>query len=318
MAKERNERRPVEANGRASCRAAQKREPPERDAPSYIASDTSGLLALQEIAGNQAVAQRIRALVPPPRLVAYPSGPAVQRDDDTATVEEDTGEQVADTPELDPASPSKEAPKVPAKIDKTRSEEVLQKAYGAYVTISGGKVVIADQAEFQKLYDGIYGKTQYSWEKYVVPKFGNLEGFADKKTGTSYINSAKQSVDTVPHEMLHTNASSAWKAAVSHQLNEGATEWLTIKAVSEEKYTPTHSYPSQEGVVRDLVAVVGEEALMNAYFKGSVAPVKTKVDAECTGTWDQLNKAMDAADWVKAKALLVLKAKPAAPDAGTK
>ena len=190
-------------------------------------------------------------------------------------------------------------------IDKAKSVEILKKAYGKYATIKEGKVEVLSQADFQKAYDKIYGGTKYSWDKYVKPKFGNLEGFA--YDGTNYINQDKLSVDTVPHEMLHSNTHAEFSKFAEGNINEGVTEYLTIKAVTAEGITPTHSYPNQEGVVRELVSVVGEETLLNAYFKGETDALKTAMESKSKGSWADFKAAMDASDWTKAKALLAKK-----------
>jgi hypothetical protein len=89
-------------------------------------------------------------------------------------------------------------------LTKDKGKQVLQDAFGTYKTITEGKVELLEQAAFQAAYDKIYGTTQYSWAKWVVPNHGNLNGFAHD--GTNYINKAMANTGTVPHEMLHNNA----------------------------------------------------------------------------------------------------------------
>lgn len=197
------------------------------------------------------------------------------------------------------------AAKKPSKkmIDKAESVKVLQKAFKGYVKkISGGKVEVLSQADFQAAYDKIYGKTKYAWDKYVTPGPGNLEGFAYKNV--NYINKSVGSIDVVPHEMLHNNANSGWVTFAGSETNEGTTEYLTIKAVTAAGYTASHSYPSQEGVVQELVKMTSEDLLMKAYFKGATGALKTKVEANCKGTWAQFKAAMQKKQWTKAKAFL--------------
>ncbi len=201
----------------------------------------------------------------------------------------------------------KKPPKKPAHIEKDKAVEVLEAAFGTYKKISGGNVIVAAQADFKAHYDKIYGETEYSWDKYIKPKFGNLEGFAHE--GVNYINSDKQSVDTVPHEMLHSNADPSWKGFAGNETNEGATEYLTIKAVKAAKYKPTHSYPNQERVVRKLVEVIGEDVLLNAYFKGETEAFEKAVDEKCKGSWAKVREAMQAAKWATATALVKKKSK---------
>jgi hypothetical protein len=190
-----------------------------------------------------------------------------------------------------------------AMIEKAKSVTVLQDAYKDYVKkIKGGKVEVLGQADFEKAWEKIYGKTKYAWDKYIKPNEGNLEGFAYK--GVNYINKDIGSVDVVPHEMLHNNTSASWTPFAGSELDEGTTEYLTIKAVKAAKYTPSHSYPDQEGVVRELVKVTSEDLLMKAYFKGQTAKLKKEMESNCRGTWAQFKKAMQAEKWTKAKGYL--------------
>ena len=286
------ERRKVRGPGAAELGAATSRV------------DFRGLTAdeiqrLHPLLGNRGVQDAIhgRRLLTVARFTVFPS--LLQRDDG------EEGDEEAE----------KEAPKEPAEtmIDKERSVEVLQDAYGTYVKkIKGGKVNVLEQAEFQAAYDKIYGKTKYAWDKYIVPKFGNLEGFAYKNV--NYINKDLGSVDVVPHEMLHNNDSPKWTPFAGSELNEGTTEYLTIKAVTAAKYTASHSYPDQEGVVQELVKMTSEELLMSAYFKGKTGDLKKEMQSKCKGTWARFKKAMQAQDWAKAKAHLEPKeaAKPEA------
>ncbi|KAB8145641.1 hypothetical protein F8S13_00715 [Chloroflexia bacterium SDU3-3] len=217
--------------------------------------------------------------------------------------------EAIEAPNLAPATGDKSAPSM---IDKAKSVEILTTSYGSYTTITGGKVEVLEQAAFQAAYDKIYGKTAYAWDKYVATKFGNLEGFAHK--GTNYINKNVGSVDVVPHEMLHNNANKDWTPFAGSELNEGTTEYLTIKAVTAAGYTASHSYPDQEGVVQALVGVVGEELILNAYFKGAVKPLQEDMEKKCSGTWANFKKAMQDTRWEDAKALLKPKKDDAAKE----
>lgn len=203
-----------------------------------------------------------------------------------------------ETPEVE--TPEKEM------IDKAKAITVLQDSYKDYVTeIKGGSVKVLEQAPFQVEYDKIYGETQYSWEQYIVPGPGNLEGFAYENV--NYINKDIGSVDVVPHEMLHNNDHDDWTPFAGSETNEGTTEYLTIKAVTAAGYTASHSYPDQEGIVQELVKMTSEDLLMKAYFKGETAALKTKMESECKGSWSEFKTAMQAEEWVKAKGFLEAK-----------
>jgi hypothetical protein len=54
-------------------------------------------------------------------------------------------------------------------IDKAKSVGILEKAYGGYKTMTGGKVEVLGQADFEKAWEKIYAGTKYAWATYVIP-----------------------------------------------------------------------------------------------------------------------------------------------------
>jgi hypothetical protein len=107
---------------------------------------------------------------------------------------------------------------------------------------------------------------------------------------------------------LHNKAMTlAQLALVARDKDEGVTEYLTLKAVKRAGYTPSHSYLYQESVIKVLVAIVSEELVLNAYFKGETEALKKAIDENCRGTWTQFKAAMDQNKWLKARALLLSK-----------
>ncbi len=189
-------------------------------------------------------------------------------------------------------------------LDKAASVKVLNDAFGHIKKIEGGDVKVFDQANFKKAWEDIYGETEYAWDTYVVPSHGNLEGFAHE--GVNYINSDIASIDTVPHEILHNNDAADWTPFVGSEFNEGTTEYMTIYAASKAGHTPSHSYPSQEGVVKTLVANgLSQESLFKAYLKGSAKTLVGKwVDDNCKKNWADVKTAMQAKDWTAAQAAI--------------
>ena len=194
-------------------------------------------------------------------------------------------------------------------ISKSISISLIRKVFGKYRKIKGGKVLMLSQAEFQKAWDKIHGKTKYSWVKYVIPKYGNLEGFASK--GVNYINKSIGSPDVIIHEMLHSNEAPNWNDFAGANIVEGSTEYFTQLALKAGGYPPVNSYPNQRLVISYLVRAVGKETLIQAYFNGKTAELKAAVDSRCTGSWDQFKKAMDESKWINAVFLLRRKSKQA-------
>ena len=205
-------------------------------------------------------------------------------------------------PNLKPPAPLKAGV-----LDQAAGKALLTAAFGKLKTIDGGKMQVLAQADFQVAYDAVYGAGKFSWAKYVVPTFGNLEGFAH--VGTNYINADIASADTVPHEMLHLNRSADFTATMGHEFMEGTTEYMTIHAMNTAGKTPTHSYPNQESAVQLAIAAgVSAADLFAAYLIGGT---KTKVfdviEAKCKGPAAAVVTDMEAKSWASAKARLAKK-----------
>jgi hypothetical protein len=280
--------------------AAEPVRPAEPALPERRASLTpAGVLALQRSAGNAAVR-------------AY-----LARDDDppgaTATAPEqqaDAPEQQADAPELQPESPKSAPEHPPAEklgMDLASGEKVLTNAFGAIKKIAPGKVELLGQAAFQVAYDKVYGSSQYSWEKYVTPKFGNLEGFAHDNV--NYINTALAHLDTVAHEMLHNNVAADWRGVVGHDFDEGATEILTIAACKKLSVAFYPSYPGENSVVQAVLdAGVSFDDLTTAYLTGGAqAKIADFVDKNCKESFAKVKEYMAAQSWAAARAALAKK-----------
>ncbi len=291
---------------RASRMAEPARLSPEIDtqpgSAGALQADRTFVLGLQRTYGNQAVLQYLNVAPAADTLKVAPAaadtatGPATVQRDDTVTEA--------------PAEASK-APDKPAKkfLDQAAAKDALTKAFGTLKTIDSGKVNVLKQADFQAAYDKIYGKTKYSWDKYIKPGPGNLEGFA--YDNVNYINEDCISYDTVPHEMLHNNTAADWTAVVGSEFDEGTTEHLTIAAMTKLGVTPSHSYPDQEACVKAVIAAgVSEDSLTTAYLKGGAQTLVADVITAKTATsWADFKKAMQAKDFEKAKSLLVAKPK---------
>ena len=191
-------------------------------------------------------------------------------------------------------------------LNKAAALKVIKDAFDTYKTMTAGAVKVLAQAEFQEAYDKVYGETDYSWEKYIKPKFGNIGGFAHE--GVNYVNSDEASLTTTPHEMLHNNEEPSWAGFAGSETNEGVTEYLTFVALEKAGHKKmTHKYVEQDSVIRSLVATIGDELIKKAYFNGETAVLKTAVDDKCKGTWTEFKAKMDGKKWTQAKALAAAK-----------
>ena len=264
------------------------------------------VLALQRTVGNAAV-----------RSFLAPKGPAIQREGATATpeaeptTESETEEGVNGEPQLAPET-KKDAPEHPPppklKLDLASGEAVLTGAYGKVKKIVPGKIEVLDPATFQAAYDKIYGTTQWSWDKYVKPTYGSLNGFADK--GVNYINKGSAGLHTVVHEMLHNNTDVAgFREFVGSRFDEGATEVLTQEACAKVSEPAPVTYPGESPVVRELLkAGLPLNDLIDAYFSGGAAfKIAAWINNNCKNNWATFKMHMEAKDWAAAKADLAKK-----------
>lgn len=210
-------------------------------------------------------------------------------------------------PDIDP--PHAQTPGTSAgPLQTARARQILDDAFGNYREISAGDVRLLAQADFQTAYDAVYGSSQYSWAQYVVPRFGNLNGFANN--GINYINQAMADETTVPHEMLHNNIAGDWRGVVGSPFDEGSTEYLEQYALHHAGINSNLShYPNERAVVDSFLAAGrSEDQLFTAYLSGGAdSLVEGWVNDNCTGTWAQVKQAMDQSQWATARAHLVPK-----------
>jgi hypothetical protein len=203
-------------------------------------------------------------------------------------------------------------------MSATAAQQLLQRAYGSYRTMSAGNVQVLAQADFQAAYDAIYGSGPYAWATYVAPRFGNLNGFA--YNGVNYINRDMANVTTVPHEMLHSNAAADWRPVVGNEFDEGATEYLEQHALRTGGiHTTLTHYPNQRAVVEAFLAAgATQDSLFRAYLvSGAQTLVAQWVDNHCQGNWAQVKTATQASQWAVARASLAPRTAAPAPGSST-
>lgn len=184
------------------------------------------------------------------------------------------------------------------KINPKESKEVLESVFkGRKINTAG--VTFQDKATFESEYDKKYGEGKYKEE-------GPLEGYRDPATNEVFINKGEWVIDTAVHEILHNNSKPDVKREMGVNFNEGITEYLTQKAVSEVGYKPSSSYPDQLAVVRKLAKTVGDSTIEGAYFDGDVAGLKTKLNKAKNDdtTFDKAVDAMKNDDYATASGLV--------------
>ncbi|MEO8539027.1 MAG: hypothetical protein ABI577_04740, partial [bacterium] len=133
-------------------------------APARPAS--GGVLGLQGTIGNRATTALIS------RREAL-----IQRDDTDPPVEAPKDGAKEPAKKDPPKAPEHPAPKH-SPLTLAGAQKILTDSFGTVKKIVPGKIAILDTAGFKAAYDKVYGKTQYSWDKYVVPTYGGLNGWA--------------------------------------------------------------------------------------------------------------------------------------------
>jgi uncharacterized protein DUF4157 len=98
---------------------------------------------------------------------------------------------------------------------------------------------------------------------------------------------------TIVHEDIHLYGSEAWRTLVGKAGNEGATEFFTRYLLSQQKneegggagMLTRDSYPAEYEAVKCLVSNSSTELLGDAYFSGTIEPLRQKVGAAKFNAW---------------------------------
>lgn len=121
-----------------------------------------------------------------------------------------------------------------------------------------------------------------------------------------YIAENRGTASTAVHEGIHLYESDTFLAGAGWDVSEGVTEWLTRMVIAEQSlgFVRTN-YASQHTAVTRLVAKAGQAAVLDAYFNGNMAGLRTATDtATSTGTFDKWVTFMQAQQFTKANALM--------------
>jgi hypothetical protein len=265
--------------------------------------------ALGRLAGNRAVQRLVQRNGDASATPGRPQPQTLQRDDDDVATTPTTGTTATATPTTPSEPPKVEPPKPKATpedpLAKSKALKIITDTFaGVKKGLVEGDVQVLPLAEFKAAYDKIYGAGPYSWDKYVKPKFGDLEGFA--YNNVNYINkdNAGTNIGTVVHEMLHNNTADDWRAVVGNQFDEGTTEFMSLEACNAASAPYGKSYPDQLSCVEGLIAAGLPVAdLRTAYLVGGGQKLLADwFNATMQGSWAEFKVSMQAEDYVAAKA----------------
>ncbi len=202
-------------------------------------------------------------------------------------------------------------------MDLTRAQQVLQDTFGDVHTIVPGNIVLLDDnAAIWAAYDRVargrnnpYVTPNRPWQdgdaQAAFPH--GLNGFQD--AGTVYVSRQTSSPTTTCHEMLHLNTASGFRGSMGETINEGSTQYLTVKALTAAGVAlpATIPYQQETDLVGDLVNLVGEDRLIQAYFNGggNINALIGRVDlSQGEGTFAILRQLGDGREFDRARALL--------------
>jgi hypothetical protein len=206
----------------------------------------------------------------------------------------------------------------PGAMSLASAQTILTGAYGGMKTIVPGSVVVlADQPACAAKYDevciadGVKRPDGSAWKAGDCAKDDaaagvQTEGFAWK--GVAYVNGKTTLITATAHEVLHNNTASNYRSTMGEIFNEGTTEYAARKAIEAAGITVpgVTAYPVEIDITKALIALVGEEPVLSAYFGGAGA-LKALVIAKAKGSWDQIRAAAAALDVGKVKGFLTPK-----------
>lgn len=294
--------------------------------------DEQNVLALQRLLGNQAtarlIARRTEEAEPPggAEVQRTQGGPPViqrglfswlakkfaPKPPKTPPPSDKVETEVTSTPKtVEPEQAPVKVPEHPPEgktpLTLAGGQKILKDAFGKTKEFIPGQIEIHDTAGFKAAYDKIYGSGQWSWDRYVVPTYGGLNGFAHN--GVNYINSDSAGLHTVVHEMLHNNVAPDWRGVVGDRWDEGTTEILTQVACAKVNEPAPVCYPGESPVVQvalDMGLPLAD--LQDAYLTGGAqAKIAGWADKNCKENWAGIKGHMQAKDWAAAKAALAKK-----------
>jgi hypothetical protein len=265
-------------------------------------SNEQSILSLQRTIGNRATGRLLRQAG-----ALKGDGAAPGATSGSAVVQRGFFDWISSLFSSKKSKPAVAKPKEKSPIALAGGQKILTDAFGDVKEIVPGKVEVLATPEFKAAYDEIYGETEWSWDTYVVPTYGGLNGFAHD--GTNYINSDSAGLHTVVHEMLHNNTAGDWTGVVGSRWDEGTTEVLTQEACAKVNEPAPVCYPGESPVVREAIAQGLPLAdLQEAYLNGGAqAKVAKWVDDNCEENWATVKGYMEANDWASAKAGLAKK-----------
>ena len=237
-------------------------------------------------------------------------------------------------PEAEPAAPGPEAepaaegeaeaaptPVLAGTMSTAFAQQAIADSFGEVAgdIVPGNITVVADQDALYAAYDqwcidnGVThnGSAWAAGDKAADDDAAGvrMNAFAEPEPGTNiWVDSTGTDPTATVHEMLHINTASGFRAAVGEIVNEGTTQRLAVKAVTDAGSSAAGSeftYQDEQEVVEALVDIVTEPTLISAYFGGAATLTSAYNTAKGDeNAWTTLKALLDANDFTGALALI--------------
>ncbi len=162
------------------------------------------------------------------------------------------------------------------------------------------RVHYLQSAEFERHYQ----------QTFKQPNADHVTGFMDPNTLQVYIDLENCNNYTSVHEVLHLTSNPHFSARVKTGMDEGVTEYFTVKLANKNQVVRSSLYTINDSykAVDDMAKLVGEAAVRRAYFgdgPGAVDELRILVDQQLRpGAFDKISSLMEEGKHLRARQLL--------------
>ena len=195
-------------------------------------------------------------------------------------------------------------------MDVSYAQKAITDSFGTVApkAIITGAITVVDNmdalyAAYDKVCidDNILNKsTGKKWAAGDLKKINTAKGlrtnaFAYK--GKVWVDKSGTDPTATVHEMLHVNTASDFLGKVGRIVNEGTTQKFAVKAIKAKGGSVSGSentYQAEQGVVTNLIAIITESTLTDAYFKGGDTLINAYEAKKGKGSWATLKALLDA------------------------
>ncbi|MCA9988632.1 MAG: hypothetical protein KDE59_30205, partial [Anaerolineales bacterium] len=188
-----------------------------------------------------------------------------------------------------PAAPRElSMPTLQTTFARNAIQNTFGRAAGGRNFVTGNITIVADNTALCAQYDRIQIRngvtnrdTGVAWVAGDKARWNQRRGFrtnAFAYEGNIWIDATQTDPTATVHEMLHVNTASSFLSTVGRVINEGTTQRFALRVIRNSGHSVAGSertYVQEQGIVNQLVAIISEGVLENAYFNNPQALVDT-------------------------------------------